>query len=485
MDFEGARKSLNCPAHQTLCNSIVDAIQAGSKRIMLVGPSGSGKSYIAKLIFSAFKLDFRVVTSEIGYDIHERESIYQLGENLANQYILLEELSDFSMTTTSRDRRLTCALANMLYYPDLIIATTRDKSLVDPSLLKVFPTEFVIKPPTIDERRAFLESIYSEDSSCPPLSAQLHNTTDVEKQNFLLRQFAGLHVADLLSSKPLEEKPLFSNIAGASKYMKQLEFLVLKPLTDREAFKRVGVLPPRGVLLVGQSGVGKTLMARSIGRASRVSFFDITCTEIIAPEVGESERRLHSIFERARSSAPALILFDDIDAIAPPRTFGASLNEAADRLLTTLLVETDGLAGRDDGVVVMATTSRLSALDSAITRPGRFDYIIDIGLPDEKERMEMFELFTKGIPLENTEEIAKIVVDGTKGRTGADIEGVVREAAMIELRKSMDSKIITVESFKEALEPYKIKDTIKKNAQLSFKKPKAAPAKKGKMHFIK
>ena len=369
------------------------------------------------------------------------------------------------------------------FYPDLIIATTRDKSSVDPSLLKYFPLEFTIKPPSLDERRSLLESIYTNNESCPPLAKQFHDTTDKEKQNYILRQFASLHPSDILISKPLDEQKPFSNIAGADKILKKLEFLVLKPLTNREIFTEMGVLPPRGVLLVGPSGVGKSLIARSIGHASRVSFFDITCTEIIAPEVGESERRLHSIFERARSSSPSLILFDDIDSIAPPRTFGQSLNEAADRLLTTLLVETDGLVGRDDGVIVMATTSRLSALDSAITRPGRFDYIIDINLPNDEERGEMFDLFAKGVPIENIGEAKKYVVESTNGRTGADIEGIVREAAMIELRKNIDSKVITIDAFKQALEPYKIKDTISKKGPLTFAKPKSQ-IKKGKMHFV-
>ena len=466
MDFESLVKSLteHCPCRGELAAEVCDAIlNKGEKRILIVGSSGSGKSRFSKKLISLIDPNYSEVTSAIGYDIKERQSINALGAKMENPVVFIEELCDFSMKTTSRDRRLTVALANMLSFPKIVIATTRDLSNVDPKLTKFFPKVFFMKPPTLKERSLLLESVYTEAENCPPLAKQFHFLKTEEEKNKLLKNFAGLQPAEILSAQPIEETSPFVKIAGASKIIKKLEFLVLKPLTERESFTKMGVLPPRGVLLIGPSGCGKTLIARSIGKASRVSFFDVTCTEIIAKEVGESERRLHAIFERARASAPALILFDDIDSIAPHRQFGAGLNEASDRLLTTLLVETDGLTGRDDGVIVMATTSRIESLDPAVTRPGRFDYIIDVLPPNTEERGEIFDLYSKDVPILDKEEVRKIVVDSTKGRTGADIEGIVREAAMIALRESLESKEITKDHFIKAIEPYKTKNAILSN----------------------
>jgi transitional endoplasmic reticulum ATPase len=193
-----------------------------------------------------------------------------------------------------------------------------------------------------------------------------------------------------------------------------------------------------------------------LSRSARVSVFEIAGVEILAKEVGESEKRVHALFERARASSPSIILFDDIDAIAPIRGF--QTGQAGDRLLTTLLVEMDGIAGtRDDGVVILATTNRISAMDPAITRPGRFDFIIEVGLPDREARREIFELYTKDMALENRDEAREVVVGMREGLSGAEIEGIVREAAMIELRKNVESLVVTVDSFREAIKGYEKK----------------------------
>jgi transitional endoplasmic reticulum ATPase len=202
-------------------------------------------------------------------------------------------------------------------------------------------------------------------------------------------------------------------------------------------------------MLIGPSGCGKSTIARLIGRASKVSFFDIAAIDLIAKEVGESEKRLRSFFERARSASPSILLFDDIDAIAPRRTF--ELSAVGDRLLTTLLVEMDGLGGRDDGVIVMATTNRIEAIDPAITRPGRFDYVIDVPLPNDAARAEIFDLYARDVPIVDRLGARECVVKATKGLTGANIEGIVREAAMITLRRSLDATEIPTEAFTQAI----------------------------------
>jgi transitional endoplasmic reticulum ATPase len=207
-------------------------------------------------------------------------------------------------------------------------------------------------------------------------------------------------------------------------------------------------MPPKGILLSGPSGVGKTTLATMLGQSISMSFFPTKGIDFITKEIGESEQRIHSLFEKARSSAPSLILFDDIDSIAPKRGFTGSFS---DRLLTTLLVEMDGMVGKDGGVIVMATTSRLFSLDPAITRPGRFDFIIEIPLPNEDERRNLFTSFCQNIPIENMNEVREFVVKATNGKSGADIEGIIRESAMVALRESIQTKSITISHFEKVI----------------------------------
>lgn len=463
------RVGTECPCRQQLVVDISEAILNGETKILLIGPSGAGKSRIAKSIIKSIAMDYTIVTESDGYDVYERESLSQLKKKFESKVILIEELTYFCMKATPRDLRLTASLSYLLSQLKFVIATTRSVLDLDPSITRYFKSKFVLTPPDINGQLALFKSLPST-FDCPLLE-QLNSIPTLEEQKSFLKQFGGLQPSELLTSEKYEPKNALNAIAGVTDILKKLEFLILKPLVEPEIFDEVGVSPPRGVLLYGPSGCGKTSIARSIGKASRVSFFDVSGVEIIAKEVGESEKRLHTIFERARASAPAIILFDDIDALAPRRDFGASLSEASDRLLTTLLVETDGLSGRDDGVIIVATTSRLQSLDPALTRPGRFDYLIEIGLPNAASRGEIFDLYTKSTLLENSEEARTLVVSNTEKRTGADIEGIIREAAMITLRTNIDSFNIPVSSFKEALAQYNKNKQVTKTSVLTKKKP--------------
>jgi SpoVK/Ycf46/Vps4 family AAA+-type ATPase len=352
------------------------------------------------------------------------------------------------MVLTPRDRRLTKAISLLLSSDKVIVATARILSSVDPCLLVPFAKTFCLHPPDIEGRLALLKSLPSKIDG--GLIRQFRALGDEQSQRDLLKQYAGLQPSELILAE--EYRPLSSldAVAGIGGLLARLQFLILSPITDPQLFVETGAKPPRGVMLTGKPGCGKSLAARSIAGASRVSFFDIAAVEIIAKEVGQSEKQLHAIFERARAAAPSIILFDDIDAIAPRRTFETSA--AGDRLLTTLLVEMDGLAGRDDGVVIIATTNRPQALDPALTRPGRFDYIIEMPIPDAAARGEIFDLHTRMTPLVDRPRCREAVVRATEGRSGAVIAGIVREAAMIALRKDIGSDAVTLEAFLEAIE---------------------------------
>jgi len=437
-----------CPSRIDVIDAILDSIYGGEKRILLVGATGSGKTRLAESIMKGMSYEYNVVNSSIVYGVQERLSIALLRKQFESPSVIIEELSAFCMKATARDRRIPFVLSSLLDNSGFVIATTTSQGEVDPSVLKHFQRMFVLKPLSLDGRRHLFESIGKNNMY--PIVQQYHSLDEDVKNEFLMK-FSGLQPSELLLSEPLDNVSSFESLAGIQDILAKLNMLVLTPLINPNRFKEIGVRPPRGILLTGPSGCGKTSIARSLGKASRVSFFDISSVDIIAKEVGESEKRLHNAFERARASSPSIILFDDIDSLAPKRTFGTTSSEASDRLLTTLLIETDGLAGKDDGVIVIATTSRLDSLDPAITRPGRFDYIIDIPLPNEVSRGEIFDLYSNGVPFQDKEQAKMTILKKSSKMTGADILGVIREAAMIALRSNIDSLAIENRHIEEAL----------------------------------
>jgi transitional endoplasmic reticulum ATPase len=291
-----------------------------------------------------------------------------------------------------------------------------------------------------------------QSSDSQNASTLLQQFASCKDKASLLSHYAGLQPSELLSARPFTPTLSSVRLAGIDPLIRNLQFLILKPLLSPEIFSRIGVNPPRGILLTGPSGSGKTSLARFMAETARVSLFHVAGVDIIAKEVGESEKRLHSVFERARASSPSLMLFDDIDSIAPRRNFGETLSQTGDRLLTTLLVEMDGiLGGRDDGIVIVGTTNRLDALDPAILRPGRFDFVVNIGLPDAEGRGAIFDLYTRDMPLENRDRCREMVVNAAAMLSGAEIEGIVREAAVIALRKDLGVDVVSVDAFDAAI----------------------------------
>jgi transitional endoplasmic reticulum ATPase len=204
-------------------------------------------------------------------------------------------------------------------------------------------------------------------------------------------------------------------------------------------YSNAKVEPPRGVLLAGPPGSGKTLIARALANQCEASFISIKGPELLSKWVGESEKGVREVFRRAKQAAPCIVFFDELDALAPRRSGGEGDGQVGNRVIAQLLTEMDGIEGRE-GVIVLAATNRPELIDPALLRPGRFDMVVELDYPNEAERSAIFAVHTRGRPLApeiTMEELASL----TPGRSGADIEAICRRAALLALREWIAPKL--------------------------------------------
>ncbi len=223
----------------------------------------------------------------------------------------------------------------------------------------------------------------------------------------------------------------YEDIGGLGDQLQKVREMIELPLKHPILFRRLGIDPPRGVLLHGPPGTGKTLIAKAVASETNAHFTSINGPEIISKYYGESEKQLREIFEEAASNAPAIIFIDELDSIAPKREDVSG--EVERRVVAQLLTLLDGMQGRDN-VVVIGATNRQDAIDPALRRPGRFDREIEIGVPDKNGRAEIIEIHTRGMPISDDFDVDWLL-DNTHGFVGADISALVRESAMKALRR--------------------------------------------------
>ena len=245
----------------------------------------------------------------------------------------------------------------------------------------------------------------------------------------------------------------WTDIGGLENIKQELIEAVEWPLKFKNDFKRMGVKPPKGVLLYGAPGTGKTLLAKAVAKESEANFILVKGPEMLSKWVGESEKAVREIFKKARQTAPTIIFFDEIDAIAPRRGMGSEDSHVTERVVNQLLTEMDGLQDLSD-ILIIGATNRPDILDTALLRPGRFDRIILVPVPDIKTRKEIFKVHTKGMPLDKDVDVSQLV-EKTDGYVGADVESICREAAIFALREDMKAKTIKMKHFEKALDKVK------------------------------
>ena len=259
--------------------------------------------------------------------------------------------------------------------------------------------------------------------------------TDVQPKGIVL---ISRHTKVVLDEKPIDKQDAgititYDDIGGLRRELGLVREMIELPLRHPVLFERIGIQPPKGVLLHGPPGTGKTLIAKAVANETDASFIFISGPEVMAKYYGESEQRLRQIFEEASAKAPCIIFIDEIDSIAPKRDEVSGEKQLEKRLVSQLLTLMDGLESRGQ-VIVIAATNKPNLIDEALRRGGRFDREIEIGIPDRNGRYDVLQIHTRGMPLADDVNLG-MLADKTHGFVGADIEALCKEAAMHALRR--------------------------------------------------
>jgi proteasome regulatory subunit len=253
----------------------------------------------------------------------------------------------------------------------------------------------------------------------------------------------------------LEESPdvTFKNVGGLKNEIEEVREAVEYPLTRPEVFQRIGVEPPKGILLYGPPGTGKTLIAKAVANQANATFIRMSGSELVHKFIGEGAQMVRDLFLLARERAPSIVFIDEIDAIGSMRTHdGTSGSAEVQRTLMQLLAEMDGFDNRGD-VRIMAATNRVDMLDPALLRPGRFDRVLEVSPPDSDARLEIFRIHTDNMNIGTVD--LKELVSITENATGAEIQAICREAGMFAVRQNASE--ITMDDFQAAISKVKNK----------------------------
>jgi len=309
--------------------------------------------------------------------------------------------------------------------------------------------------------RRYLPEINLEEERIPP---SVLEKMEVRMEDFLnaYREITPTAMREVYIEVPTVR---WTDIGGLAEVKQDLIEAVEWPLKTPEAFTRIGIRPPKGIMLYGPPGCGKTLLARAVATESEANFITIKGPEVFSKWVGESEKAIREVFRKARMASPTVIFFDEFDSLVPGRGMGYADSGVTERVISQLLTEMDGLVSLED-VVIIAATNRPDMVDPAILRPGRFDRLIYVPEPDKDSRLEIFKIYTRNMPLAKDVDLS-VLVTMSKKYSGADIEALCREAGLNAMREDMNAKEVTAEDFKKAID--KIGPSIMPNMEAWYK----------------
>lgn len=493
------------------------------KGVLLYGPPGTGKTLIAKAVANEAGANFysiqgpEIMSKYYGQSEERLREKFEEAQKNAPSVLFIDELDSIAPkreeVTGEVERRVVAQLLTLMDGLSgrgqviVIGATNRDEA-IDPALRRPgrFDREIEIGVPDRNGRKEVLQ-IHTRGMPIEGVEEErdrlLNELSDVT-HGFVGADLAALareaamkalrrYLPDIDLEKPIPAETLekmrvlpedfknalkevepsamrevlveipkisWGDVGGLADVKMKLREAVEMPLKDPDAFKRMGIKPPRGILLYGPPGSGKTLLAKAVANESEANFISIKGPEVMSKWVGESEKAVRMIFKKAKQVAPCIVFLDELDAIAHRRGFDND-SGVSERVVNQLLTSMDGLETLE-GVVVVGATNRPDMVDPALLRTGRFDRILLVPAPDKSARLEILKVHTKDMPLESVD--LDELAEELDGYTGADIEGLCREAAMVALREKKDARKVSMAHFQEGIKvvrPSLDEDTVK------------------------
>ena len=479
------------------------------KGVLLYGPPGTGKTLIAKAVANEAGANFysiqgpEIMSKYYGQSEEKLREKFEEAEKTAPSIIFIDEIDSIAPkreeVTGETERRVVAQLLTLMdglggRGQVIVIGATNRENAIDPALRRPgrFDREIEIGVPSIEGRQEILlihtrGMPLSDDVNLEYLARVTHGFVGadiaslareaamkclaryipefeldkpvppelLETMKVTMRDFKdALHEVEPSAMREVSvEIPTvgWEDVGGLEDVKILLKEMIQLPLDDPQCFKRMGIRPGRGVLLYGPPGTGKTLLARAVANECKVNFISIKGPEIMSKWVGESEKAIRQIFKKAKQVAPAIIFLDEIDSIAPRRGASSDSN-VTERVVNQLLTSMDGFEALDR-VTVMAATNRPDIVDPALLRPGRFDRLALIPVPDPSVRLSILKINTKAMPLSGVD--LEHIVTRTDGYVGADLEALCREAAMISLRENKNADKVCAQHFDAALKVIK------------------------------
>jgi transitional endoplasmic reticulum ATPase len=482
------------------------------KGVLLYGPPGTGKTLLAKAVANESNAHFisisgpEIMSKFYGESEARLREIFKEAKEKAPSIIFIDEIDSIAPkreeVTGEVERRVVSQLLSLMDGLEargkvIVIAATNRPNAIDPALRRPgrFDREIEIKVP---DKRGRLEILQIHTRNMP-LATDDEDQVDSEKiaavthgfvgadLEYLCKEAAMKCLRRLLPELNMEDEKLhpdvlnklivtmddfqnaikevmpsamrevyletpdikWTDVGGLENIKRELQEAIEWPLRYPDLYKKLGHSMPKGILLHGPSGTGKTLLAKAVATESEANFISVRGPELLSKWVGESERGIREVFRRARQSAPCVIFFDEIDSIAPIRGIGGE-SMVTERVVSQLLTELDGIQSLQ-GVVVLAATNRADMLDTALLRPGRFDKLVFVPMPDKDARQKILEIDTKDKPLARDVDLAKLA-EMTEGFSGADVSAVANTAVSLVLHEYLAKYPTPEEAAKHAEE---------------------------------